>query len=94
MRKKAPVLLLVVFAVFLGIAVFHPLSHGLDHEGDDGHDCPVCLWLGYVVIALFFSTIFSVLFRVILRFSPLLQASLFKAIISSGISRAPPQSYR
>ena len=45
MRKKLSILLLVVFAVFLGIAIFHPLTHGLHHDGDDGHDCPICLWV-------------------------------------------------
>ena len=45
MRKKASILSLVVFTIFLGIVIFHPLSHGLHHGGDDGHDCPICLWM-------------------------------------------------
>lgn len=94
MRKKASVLLLVVFAIFLGIAIFHPLSHGLHHDNDDGHECPICLWLNHVVIALFFSVIGSVLFRVILRLFVLPHTLLFKEIISVSIPRAPPQFYR
>jgi len=45
MRNKSPVLLLAVFAVFLGIVILHPLTHGLHHDGDDGHDCQICLWV-------------------------------------------------
>jgi len=45
MRKKASILSLVVFTIFLGIAVLHPLSHGLHHDGYDGHDCSICLWV-------------------------------------------------
>ena len=45
MRKPISFLLPVVFAVFLGIMTFHPLSHGLHHDEDGGHECPVCLWL-------------------------------------------------
>jgi hypothetical protein len=44
-RRNHAFLLLVVFAIFLGIAIFHPLSHGSHYDGDDGHDCPICLWV-------------------------------------------------
>jgi len=93
MRKKAPVLLLAVFAIFLGIAIFHPLSHSLHHDNDDGHECPICFWLNHVVITLFFSIISSILFRVILRLFMLPHTPLFEKIISASISRAPPQFY-
>jgi uncharacterized membrane protein YvlD (DUF360 family) len=93
MRKKASVLLLVVFAIFLGIVIFHPLSHGVHHDNDDGHECSVCLWINHVVIALFFSIILSVLFRVILRLFVLPHTPLFEGIFSTSISRAPPQVY-
>jgi len=94
MRKKSSILLLVVFAIFLGIAIFHPLSHGLHHDSDDGHECPICLWLNHAVIALFFLIIFSVLFHVILRLFMLLCVPLFKDAIFASIARAPPQFYR
>jgi len=92
MRKKSSVLLLIVFAIFLGIAIFHPLSHGLRH--DDGHECHICLWLNHVVIALFFSPVLSVLFRVILRLFALPRIPLFKDILFVSISRAPPRFHR
>lgn len=93
MRKRTSFLLLVVFVVFLGIVIFHPLSHDVHHDNDDGHECSVCLWINHVVIALFFSIILSVLFRVILCFFVLPCIPLFKKIIFSSISRAPPQVY-
>lgn len=90
-RKKAPVLLLVVFAIFLGIAIFHPLSHGLHHDGDDGHDCPICLWLHYAAVLFFFVVVFCVMFRVVSFIPALPSTPLIKILLSVNISRAPPE---
>ncbi|MDD5553895.1 MAG: hypothetical protein PHE18_08525 [Candidatus Omnitrophica bacterium] len=93
MRKKAPVLLLVIFALFLGIAIFHPFSHGLHHEHDDGHDCPVCLWLHYAAVIFFFAVDFYVIFRVISYILVLPGISPASVSFSSDIPRAPPKHY-
>jgi len=90
MRKKASILSLVVFTIFLGIVIFHPLSHGLHHDGDDGHDCPICLWVHnntvfvapIVSLSIFFMFLF---FCRLLLFTPLI-CSYF----STQSSRAPP----
>lgn len=90
-RKKASVLLLVVFAVFLGIAISHPLSHGLHHDGDDGHDCPICLWLHNAVVVFFFAVVFCVIFQVVSFIAALPIIPLIKVLFSANISRAPPK---
>jgi len=90
MRKKASILLLAVFAVFLGIAIFHPLTHGSHHDGDDGHNCPICLWVHnntvfvspIVSLLIFFA--FLCFYR--LSFFTLLGCSHF----ATQSSRAPP----
>ncbi len=94
MRKKASLLLLVVFAVFLGIAIFHPLSHGLHHDGDDGHGCPICLWLHYAAVMFFLVVVFCVIFRIVSFIAVLPRTLLIKLSLSANISRAPPQFYR
>jgi hypothetical protein len=90
MRKRVPFLLLVVFTVFLGIVIFHPLSHGLHHGGDDGHDCPICLWLHYAAEVSFFAVVFCVVFCVISFIPALPRIPLVKILLSANISRAPP----
>jgi len=91
MRNKVSVLLLVVFAIFLGIVIFHPLTHGLHHDGDDGHDCPICLWLHYAAVLFFFAVIFCIMFRVVSFIPALPSIPLVKILLSTNISRAPPK---
>lgn len=92
MRKKPSLLLLFVFAVFLGIAIFHPLSHGLHHDEDDGHECPICLWLHHAVI-LFSAVVFCIFLRLVSHIFILPRTPVVKTLMSVGISRAPPQAY-
>jgi hypothetical protein len=93
MRKKASVLLLFVFAIFLGIAILHPLSHSLHHDDDDGHDCPICLWLHYVAVMYFPAVVFCVIFRIVNLIVALPRIPLVKLLLSVNISRAPPRAY-
>ena len=83
-------MLLAVFAIFLGIAIFHPLSHGLHHGGDDGHDCPICLWLHFAAEVSFFEVIFCVISSVISFILVLPRVPSIKISLSANISRAPP----
>ncbi len=92
MSKKASLLLLFVFAVFLGIAIFHPLSHGLHHH-DDGHECPICLWLHYVAVMYFPAVVFCVIFRIVNLIVALPRIPLIKFLLFANISRAPPRAY-
>ncbi len=85
-------MLLAVFVVFLGIAVFHPLSHSLQHDGDDGHDCPICLWLHYVAEGSFFAVVFYAIFSAISFIPALSRIPSVKTLPSANISRAPPLS--
>ena len=90
MRKRISFLLLIVLAVFLGIVIFHPLSHGLHHDVDDGHDCPICLWVHNNTV--FVSPIISLLiFFTFLCFCRLLFFT-FPACshFATQFSRAPP----
>jgi len=91
MRKKASVLLLFVFAIFLGIVILHPLSHSLHHDDDDGHDCPICLWLHYAAVMFFLAVMFRVIFRVINFIAALPSIPLIKILLPANISRAPPE---
>jgi hypothetical protein len=92
-KNKASFLLLLVFAVFLGIVIFHPLSHGMHHDEKDGHECTVCLWLNYVVIVVFFAISLSIFLRLISRFFAPLQILYAETSCSASISRAPPLFY-
>jgi hypothetical protein len=94
MRKKASVLLLFVFAIFLGIVILHPLSHSLHHDDDDGHDCPICLWLHYVAVMYFLAVVFRVIFLIVSFITAFPCIPLTKLSFSSNISRAPPRAYR
>jgi hypothetical protein len=91
-KKNRAFLLLAVFAVFLGIVIFHPLSHSLHHDGDDGHDCPICLWLHYAAEGSFFAVVFYAIFSVISFIPALPRIPLVKILFSANISRAPPLS--
>ena len=93
MRKKASVLLLVVFAVFLGIVISHPLSHGLHHNEDSGHECPICLWLHHIAVIFFFVVVFCVIFQVASFIAALPSIPLIKISLSANLSRAPPKLY-
>jgi hypothetical protein len=90
MRKKASLLSLVVFAVFLGIVIFHPFSHGLHHDGDDGHDCPICLWVHNNTV--FISPMVSLLifFMFLYFYRPFVTALPVYSHFTTQSSRAPP----
>ncbi|MDD5109318.1 MAG: hypothetical protein PHC29_07465 [Candidatus Omnitrophica bacterium] len=90
MRNRIAFLLLVVLAVFLGIVILHPLSHGLHHDGDDGHECSICLWLHNNTVFVFFGTSLLIFFTFICfcrLFSFTLPVYLHFA---TQFSRAPP----
>ncbi len=92
MKKRISFLLLIVFAIFLGIVIFHPFSHGLyDHE-KDGHECPICLWLYYASAIVFFVAMFYIIFHVISFINILVGIPLVKILLSANISRAPPHA--
>jgi hypothetical protein len=93
MRKTASFVLLFVFAVFLGIALFHPFSHGSLCESDSTHECAVCLWLLYAVIDVFFAISLSFFLLLVTRFTALVKVIFIKASYPVCISRAPPQTY-
>jgi hypothetical protein len=90
MRNKASFLLLVVFAVFLGIVILHPLSHGLHHDGDDGHECPICLWLHNNTV--FVSSVMSLLIFFAFFYFCCLPFFTLPAVprFATQFSRAPP----
>ncbi|MCK9614672.1 MAG: hypothetical protein M0R48_04105 [Candidatus Omnitrophica bacterium] len=90
MRKKISFLLLVVFAVFLGIVIFHPFVHSLHHDRNDAHECPICIWLYYAAFIFFFAAIFYVIFHVVSFIDILATIPLVKILLSANISRAPP----
>ncbi len=89
-KRNHAFLLLAVFAIFLGIVISHPLSHGLHHDGDDGHDCPICLWLHFAAEASFSAVLFCVIFSVVSFISALPRIPSVKILPSVNISRAPP----
>ncbi len=90
MKKKTSLLLLAVFAIFLGIVILHPLSHSLHHH-DDGHECPICFWLHYVAVIFSLAVVFYVIFRVISFIAALPGISLIRILLSANISLAPPE---
>lgn len=90
MRNKASFLLLAVFGIFLGIAIFHPFSHEADHHTDDGHDCPICMWLYYAAAISLFIVIFSVILQAISCVIFFSIPQVIKLLIPANISRAPP----
>jgi len=82
--------LLAVFAVFLGIAIFHPLTHGSHHDGDDGHNCPICLWVHNNTVFVF-SDISLLISFTFLCFCYLPLFTLLAALrFGTQSSRAPP----
>jgi hypothetical protein len=90
MRNKASFLLLVVFGIFLGMAIFHPFSHGVGHHDHDGHECPICMWLYYAAAISLFIIVFSVILQATrhIIYFPVLQ--VIRPLVPANISRAPP----
>ena len=91
MRRKISFLLLAVLAIFLGIVIFHPFSHGLHHDEDKGHECPVCLWLHYAAVIFIFAVVFYFIFQVISFVIVLPARPEYTALFSANVSRAPPK---
>ncbi len=92
MRKKKSLLLLVVFAIYLSIAVFHPLSHGLaQHKnGHVDHECSICLWLSTTAIVLFPLIILNAIQHIVSFFSGCSSTPRIKDFFYNRPSRAPP----
>jgi hypothetical protein len=62
------------------------------HDGDDGHDCPICLWLHYAAaVVLFAAAVFRVIFRIVNLIVALPRNPLIKLSLPANISRAPPE---
>ncbi|MBN2452958.1 MAG: hypothetical protein JXB40_01680 [Candidatus Omnitrophica bacterium] len=90
-RKGASFLLLAVFIIFLGIAIFHPFSHEtIHHEDGGGHECPICLWLFYAAAISLFIVAFFVILQVINYIIFFQAPQVIKLSIPANISRAPP----
>ncbi len=91
-RKKISLLLLVVFAIFLSIAVFHPLSHGLvQHKnGHADHECSICLWLNSTVIILLSAVIFDTALLIVNFIVSRIVTPRIKDFFYGWSSRAPP----
>jgi len=91
MRNKASFLLLAVFLIFLGIAIFHPFSHDLHQHEDAEHECPICLWLYYAAVSFFIIAVFYVIFRVISFVATSPRILPCRVLIPAYVSRAPPK---
>jgi hypothetical protein len=90
-RKRTAFLMLLVYAVFLGIAVFHPISHS-SHHYDDGQECPICRWLHCAAFVAFFEDIFCAAFYVVSFIVVFPGVHPIAAPLLADISRAPPKS--
>lgn len=92
MKKKKSLLLLIVFAIYLSIAVFHPLSYGLaQHKnGHAEHECSICLWLNATTIILLSPVIFDAVLHIVSFIASRSVTPRIKYFFYSLSSRAPP----